>query len=152
MQTRNPLFDDIARVFSGAMGAASGMRNEVEGKVRAQFERILADMDLVTREEFEAVEAMAARARAEQEVLNERIAALEARLAEGKAPGKTATKPKTAAKPKSAAKPKVSSPKAGTAKGKTTAEEAAPRKRGTAMTGEPPASAGTTAAGSGEPS
>lgn len=82
MQTRNPFLDDIARVFSGAAGAAGGMREEVEGRIRAQFERILADMDLVTREEFEAVQAMAARARQEQEALQERVAALEARLVE----------------------------------------------------------------------
>lgn len=81
MQTRNPLFDDLARVFSGAVGAASGVRSEVEARLRAQFERLLADMDLVTREEFEAVEAMAAKARAEQEALAERLAVLETRLA-----------------------------------------------------------------------
>ncbi|WP_322099631.1 accessory factor UbiK family protein [Aquibaculum arenosum] len=80
MQTRNPIFDDFARVFSGAVGAASGVRGEVEARVRAQLERILADMDLVPREEFEAVQAMAAKAREEQEVIADRLAALEARL------------------------------------------------------------------------
>lgn len=82
MQTRNPILDDIARVISGAAGAAGGVREEVEGRVRAQFERILADMDLVTRDEFEAVQEMAARAREEQEALQARLAAVEARLAE----------------------------------------------------------------------
>lgn len=91
MQTRNPLFDDIARVFSGAVDAASGMRGEVEARVRAQLERLLADMDLVTREEFEAVQAMAAKAREEQEVLAERVAALEAQLEAAKEPPKRST-------------------------------------------------------------
>src|SRR5690625_6952684 len=81
MQTRNPLLDDIARVFAGAAGAAGGVREEVAGRIRAQFERILSDMDLVTREEFEVVQAMAAKARQEQEDLQERVSNLEARLA-----------------------------------------------------------------------
>lgn len=80
MQTRNPLLDDIARVFAGAAGAASGVREDVEGRIRAQFERILSDMDLVTREEFEVVQAMAMRAREEQEALQERLERLEAQL------------------------------------------------------------------------
>jgi len=95
MQTRNPFLDDIARVVSGAAGAAGGVREKVEGRIRAQFERILSDMDVVTRDEFEAVEAMAARAREEQEALQARVAALEARLVElateqGARSGKTA--------------------------------------------------------------
>lgn len=108
MQTRNPIFDDIARVFSGAVGAASGMRSEVEARIRAQLERLLADMDLVTREEYEAVEAMAAKAREEQEALAARVAALEAQLA---APAKRATK--AAAKPaaKTAAKSAAKAPR-----------------------------------------
>ena len=80
MQTDNPLLDDLARVASGALGALTGMRAEVEARVRDQLERILARMDLVTREEFEAVRAMAAKARVEQERLETRLAVLEARL------------------------------------------------------------------------
>src|SRR3954447_25788243 len=79
MQSRNPIFDDLARVAAGAVGAISGMRGEVEARFRDQFERILAGMDLVSREEFEAVKAMAAKAREEQEILSRRIAELEER-------------------------------------------------------------------------
>lgn len=83
MQVENKLFDDLARVASGAMGAISGIRGEVEGQIRQQFERILAQMDVVSREEFEAVKAVAAEARARQEALEEKLAALEARLSKG---------------------------------------------------------------------
>lgn len=83
MQTQNRLLDDLARVAGGALGVASGMRSEIEARLREQFERILSQMDLVTREEFDAVKAMAAKAREEQERLEERVAALEARLAAG---------------------------------------------------------------------
>lgn len=78
MQSGNRLFDDIARVAAGAAGAVTGIRGEVESRVRDQLERILAGMDLVSREEFEAVKAMAARAREEQDLLLRRIEALEA--------------------------------------------------------------------------
>ena len=81
MQSQNRFFDDMARVASGAMGALSGVRGEIESRLRDQLERILAGMDLVSREEFEAVRAMAAKAREEQEVLLQRIAELETRLA-----------------------------------------------------------------------
>jgi len=80
MQTDNPLLDDLARVASGALGALTGMRGEIEARVRDQLERVLARMEMVTREEFDAVRAMAAKARAEQEKLLERIAILEARV------------------------------------------------------------------------
>jgi len=86
MQSQNRFFDDIARVASGAVGAISGVRGEIESRLRDQLERVLAGMDLVSREEFEAVKAMAAKAREEQELLQRQIAALEARLADaGKA-------------------------------------------------------------------
>src|SRR5258708_5362414 len=81
MQTDNPLLDDLARVATGAIGALTGLRGEIEARMRDQFERILARLDLVTREEFEAVRAMAAKARMEQETLAVRVAALEAHLA-----------------------------------------------------------------------
>jgi len=71
-QTSNRLFDDLARLVTDAAGAAQGVRREVEQAVRSQTERIVQTMDLVTREEFEAVRAMAEKARAE----NERLAAL----------------------------------------------------------------------------
>jgi BMFP domain-containing protein YqiC len=81
MQSQNRFFDDMARVAAGAVGALAGVRGEVEARLRDQLERVLAGMDLVSREEFEAVKAMAAKAREEQEVLLQRIEALEARLA-----------------------------------------------------------------------
>jgi BMFP domain-containing protein YqiC len=80
MQSQNRFFDDIARVANGAVGALSGVRGEIEARVRDRLERVLAGMDLVSREEFEAVKAMAAKARDEQEVLLRRIAELESRL------------------------------------------------------------------------
>jgi BMFP domain-containing protein YqiC len=98
MQVDNRLLDDLSRVATGAFAALSGVREEVEVRLREQFEKILARMDVVTREEFDAVQAMAARARAEQEKLEARLAALESRL--GAAP-EAATKPaKTARKPR----------------------------------------------------
>ncbi|HTZ76697.1 MAG TPA: accessory factor UbiK family protein [Stellaceae bacterium] len=81
MQSDNRFLDDLARVASGALGALTGVREEVEARLRDQFQRILDRMDLVRRDEFEAVQAMAAKARAEQEHLAERVAALEAALA-----------------------------------------------------------------------
>ena len=80
MQTQNRLLDDLARVATGALGVAAGMRGEIEARLRDQFEKVLTGMDLVTREEFDAVKAMAAKARAEQETLARRVAALEAQL------------------------------------------------------------------------
>lgn len=71
MQTRNPLFDDLSRVATSAAGAFQGAREEVETRIRTQLERIIADMDLVDRDSFEAVKAMASEARIE----NERLAA-----------------------------------------------------------------------------
>jgi BMFP domain-containing protein YqiC len=81
MQSQNRFFDDFARLAAGAVGALSGVKSEVELRLREQLERLLAGMDLVDREEFEAVKAMAAKARAEQEDLAARLAALEARFA-----------------------------------------------------------------------
>jgi BMFP domain-containing protein YqiC len=82
MQSQNRFFDDIARVANGAVGALSGVRADIEARLRDQLERVLAGMDLVSREEFEAVKAMAAKARDEQEVLLQRLEALESRLAD----------------------------------------------------------------------
>ena len=81
MQSQNRFFDDMARVAAGAVGALSGVRGEIEARFRDQLERMLAGMDLVSREEFEAVKAMAAKAREEQDILRQRIAELEERLA-----------------------------------------------------------------------
>src|SRR5579872_7183021 len=80
MQSENRFFDDIARVANGAFGAVAGLRTEIEAMVKQRLERLLAGMDLVPREEFDAVKAMAARARGEQEDLAIRVAELEARV------------------------------------------------------------------------
>lgn len=80
MQVDNRLLDDLARVASGALGAFSTVRDEAEAQMRRQFERILSRMDLVSREEFDAVKAVAIKAREEQETLARRLEALEARL------------------------------------------------------------------------
>jgi len=101
MQSQNRFFDDVARVAAGAAEALSGVRGEIGARLRDQLERVLAGMDLVSRDEFEAVKAMAAKAREEQEALLRRVAALEARLArEGPADaaaGKPGEKPATPA-------------------------------------------------------
>lgn len=81
MQSRNPFFDDLARVASGAATTLGGVREEVENRVRERMERVAADLELVTREEHEAVRAMAQKAREEQEALAERVETLEGRLA-----------------------------------------------------------------------
>lgn len=76
----NRLFDDLARVATGALSAISGVREEAEARLKEQFERILARMDLVTRDEFEAVQAVAVRAREAQEALELRVLRLEEQL------------------------------------------------------------------------
>lgn len=81
MQTDNRILDDFAKLATGAAGALQGVKNEVQQAVRQQIERILADMAVVHRDEFDAVQAMAAAARAENDSLLARIAALEARVA-----------------------------------------------------------------------
>ena len=80
-QTQNRVLDEIAKLFTNAAGAAQGVRQEVETVIRSQAERLVADLDLVPREEFEVVRAMAALAREENEALKLRIEALEAALA-----------------------------------------------------------------------
>jgi len=80
MQTSNRILNDIAKVASGAVSAVTGLKGDAEGILRRQVERLLADMDLVTRDEFEAVKALAANARAAQEKLEARVVKLEARL------------------------------------------------------------------------
>ena len=94
MSSENRLLDDLARVASGALGALTGVRDEVETRMREQFERILGRMNLVRREEFDAVQALAANARAAQEALEARVAALEAKLAEQETKGEAASRPR----------------------------------------------------------
>lgn len=106
MQSQSRLLDDLARVASGAVGVAGGVRGEVEARLREQFERVVAQMDLVTREDHEVALAMAQRAREAQEDLAEQVARLEARVNElekaGNAPSSRRRKTASAAKGKAA--------------------------------------------------
>ena len=86
MQTRNPFFDDLSKLANGAMGALTGVKDEVEARVRDQIAKILDGMDIPRRDEFEAVKAMAAKAREENEELKKQIAELQAKLAEPASP------------------------------------------------------------------
>ena len=81
MQTQSSLFDDIARLMTGAMGVAQGVGDEAKTFVRSHADRFVADMDLVGRDEFEAQREAAYEAKAEVEALSERVAALEAKIA-----------------------------------------------------------------------
>ncbi|MGB3809204.1 MAG: accessory factor UbiK family protein [Parvibaculum sp.] len=90
-QTQNRVLDELARLFTNAAGAAQGVRQEVETVIRSQAERLIADLDLVPREEFEVVRAMASLAREENETLKARIEALEAALAAGPKASKAAS-------------------------------------------------------------
>jgi len=81
-QTTGRVFDDLARLMTNAAGAAQGVRDEIETIARSQGERMLADMDVVRREEFEAVRAMAQKSREENDALKSRIEDLEKKIAE----------------------------------------------------------------------
>jgi len=98
MQTSNRLLDDLAKVAGGAASSFSGLKSEIENMIRQQMQRLLSDADVVPRDEFDAIKAVAIKARMEQEKLEQRLSALESQLAPQKAE-KTATKSK--AKPKS---------------------------------------------------
>ncbi|MBY6057403.1 accessory factor UbiK family protein [Leisingera daeponensis] len=78
MQTRNKILDDISQLMTNAMGVAQGARDEAETAMKSMIDRWLADRDFVTREEFDAVRAMAQKAREENEALKARLDALEA--------------------------------------------------------------------------
>lgn len=80
-QSSNRIFDDFAKLMTDAAGAAEGMKQEAQNLFKSQSERFLRDMDVVKREDFEAVKAMAQKAREENEALAERVAALEAIVA-----------------------------------------------------------------------
>ena len=116
MQTTGKLFDDFAKMANGAAGAFAGVRHEIEAIVKQRLERVLSEMDLVPREEFDAMADVARRARLEQEKLEKRVGDLEAAVEalQKKAPAKTAggkkavskkTAGKSAAKKASAKKP-----------------------------------------------
>jgi len=109
MQVDNKLLDDLARVAAGAAGTVSGLRDEFEAQMRQRMERLLARMDVVSREEFEVVRELATNARREQEALEKQVAALERRLAEIGGP----PAPKPAPKPAPPAAKRRTAPKAG---------------------------------------
>ena len=83
MQTQSSVFDDLAKLLTGAMGMAQGAGAEAKSFMRAQADRFVAEMDLVSRDDFEAVKELAAQARAEADALKARVEALEAKLAQG---------------------------------------------------------------------
>ena len=99
MQTRNKILDDVSQLFTNAVGVAQGAKEEAETAMKGWMDRWLADRNLVTREEFDAVRAMAEKARAENAALEARVKALE-----------------SAAGPKAPAKPRARAGKAGSAK------------------------------------
>lgn len=90
MQTRNKILDDIAQLMNNAAGVAQGAKSEAETAVKGMMDRWMADRDFVSRDEFDAVRAMAQKAREENEALKARLDALEAK--------KSPAKVKTAAK------------------------------------------------------
>lgn len=121
MQTDNRLFDDLAKVANGALHTMSGVRDEIENRVRERVERWLADMDMVPREEFDAIKAVAQAARSEQEALTARVDALEKRIATlesaGASPARAARGGKTATK--TGAQPRKAPARKAAPKGKT---------------------------------
>ncbi len=81
MQTQSSVFDDLARLMTGALGMAQGASDEVKSFMRGQADRFAAEMDLVSRDEFEALKELASAARAEADALAARLEALEATVA-----------------------------------------------------------------------
>ncbi len=132
MQTRSRIFDDLAKVAGGAVSTLGGIKAEIEVLVRQQIERLLLDADMVPRDEFDAVKAVAAKARSEQERLEKRVRALEKKLGV-KAPSRTAkpqAKAKTASKKpgkKPAAKAKARKKAPAKARRKTASKRASKR-------------------------
>lgn len=88
-QTTNRIFDDFAKLMTDAAGAAEGFKKETEGLFRSQAEKFLRDLNVVTREDFEAVREMAQKARQENEALASRVAQLEAMIAKMSLGGST---------------------------------------------------------------
>lgn len=132
MQSENRIFDDIARVAGGAASAFGSLKDQIRSEIRHRVDTVIANMDLVRREEFDAVSAMAAKARMEQEQLEKRLAAVEAKLGiKAKKPAPKKSAPKKSAAKKTAAKKttkktaaKKAAPKTKTASGKSAASKA----------------------------
>jgi BMFP domain-containing protein YqiC len=101
MQTRNRILDDIAKVANSAAGTFAGLKDEVEGLVRGRIESLIAELDLVTREDFDTAMAIAVKAREEQEKLEKKVAALEKEIKTLQpAPAKPRKKPAAGKKPR----------------------------------------------------
>jgi len=99
MQSENRLFDDLVKMVNGFAGTMAGAGREAEASMREKMREWMAGTDFVSRDEFDAVKAMAAAARDENEILKARIAALEAKVAGPAAGTKRATKPKAEPNP-----------------------------------------------------
>ena len=84
MQTRNKFFDDMSQMMTNAMGVAQGAKSEAENAMKSMMDRWLADRDFVTRDEFDAVRAMAQKAREENEALKARLDALDGKASKKK--------------------------------------------------------------------
>ena len=111
MQSQNRFFEDLAKLATGAAGTLAGVGREMESSMRQAFERMIGGLDLVSRDEFEAVKAMASNARAETEVLRTRLDALEGK-AEG-AVGEAADLDPTAGEAKAQARKSPKTPPTG---------------------------------------
>ena len=105
-QTTSRFFDELAKLMTDAAGAAQGVRSEVETVIRGQAERILNELDIVQREEFEAVKAMAQKAREQNDRLEERLSVLEARIDGARPDGPVARERPRPPRPVRRAKPK----------------------------------------------
>ncbi len=99
MEPRNRLFDDLAKLAGSAAGSLSGVRAEVEARMRQHLEDLVARLDLVTREDFDTALAVAVKARTEQENLARRVAELEVIIAKLEARNRTVRRPKITSKP-----------------------------------------------------
>ena len=110
MTERSKFFDDLAGVAGGAMSALAGLREEAESTIRARVEEVIRKLDLVRREDLEAVQELAANARAAQVALEARVAALEARLASGTASATASASAEAIVPPVAAEEPRPETP------------------------------------------
>ena len=100
MQTKNRLFDDIAKVANSAVSTFAGLKGEIENMVQHRIENLMADMNMISRDEFEAVKAMIAKARSEQERLETKVKELEKKLTKSLKPTPQKKRSSTKKKPR----------------------------------------------------
>ncbi|GAB5486864.1 MAG: hypothetical protein Pars2KO_04340 [Parasphingorhabdus sp.] len=112
MQSQNKFFDDLAKVLNGVAGTMAGVGREAEASARERAKEWFGGMDFVSREEFDAVKDMAAKARAEADALKKRVEALEKTDSKAPAARKPATKRTTTRKTTGQAKPAAKKPTA----------------------------------------